>query len=213
MQLSKIQSTRKKQTLKSRLPRNADAAHQARNTFQNYILLFISCAFIGWVWEVTLTFIQHGYFANRGVLHGPWLPIYGFGGLIITLFLQNLKERPALVFIAAALACGLMEYLTAWYLESIKHLKWWDYSGLPFNLHGRVCLLSILAFGCCGLLLTYLVSPNLFHFYNLIPLHSKSILAAVFLTVFISDAIYSSHFPNTGTGVTTNIHQTTNLDP
>lgn len=54
---------------------------ELENRILNYILLFMTCAFLGWIWEVMLHLIQHGQFVNRGVLHGPWLPIYGFGGL------------------------------------------------------------------------------------------------------------------------------------
>lgn len=171
----------------------------------NYVLLFLACAFIGWLWEVILTFIQHGHYANRGVLHGPWLPIYGFGGLIITIFLRHFNNNPILVFLAAAVTCGLMEYLTGWYLETFKHMKWWDYSDLPLNINGRVCLMSVTAFGLCGLLLTYAVTPLFFDLFNHIPHHAKMLLCVVVMSVFISDAFYSSYYPNTGTGITTEI--------
>ncbi len=182
-----------------------DASSSPINRILNYILIFITCAFLGWIWEVLLTFIQHGHFVNRGVLHGPWLPIYGFGGLIIIIFLRHFNENPFLVFMAAAISCGIMEYFTGWYLETFKHMKWWDYSSLPFNLHGRVCLMSITAFGLCGLLLTYVVSPIFFDIFNHVPMHAKMTFCVIIMTIFVSDAVYSSYFPNTGTGITTEI--------
>ena len=53
-------------------------------TVINYILIFFSYAFAGWIIEVTLKLIQYRRFINRGFLAGPWLPIYGFGALLIT---------------------------------------------------------------------------------------------------------------------------------
>lgn len=99
--------------------------HKTQTKILNYILFFFVCAFIGWIWEIILTLIQTGNIVNRGVLHGPWLPIYGFGGVGILLLVGHLRKYPPLVFLTSAVFCGLMEYLTGWYLETVKHMKWW----------------------------------------------------------------------------------------
>lgn len=177
--------------------------HQAtENLIYNYILIFFACAFIGWLWEVVLFLVRSGEFINRGVLHGPWLPIYGFGGLGIAVFLQNFKKHPLVVFLAAMIGCGLMEYLTAWYLETFKHLKWWDYSNVFCNLDGRICLFSVVSFGLCGLAMTYLLYPALIHIFNLIPFRIKKYACFFLVLCFVGDFIYSSDVPNTGRGIT-----------
>lgn len=51
--------------------------YHCRYSLQTLILLFFTFSFIGWVWEVSLHLFGSGVFVNRGVLHGPWLPIYG----------------------------------------------------------------------------------------------------------------------------------------
>ena len=56
----------------------------------NLIIMFFIFCFVGWVWEVSLAFISEGMFVNRGTLHGPWLPIYGTGGVIILVLLKKL---------------------------------------------------------------------------------------------------------------------------
>ena len=175
------------------------------NLILNYILIFLVCAFIGWLWEVVLFLIETGEFINRGVLHGPWLPIYGFGGLGIAVFLQNFKKYPIIVFFAALFGCGLMEYLTAWYLETFKHLKWWDYTDQFLNLDGRICLISVVSFGICGLIMTYILYPVLIHLFNLIPFRLKKFICLVLILCFIGDFIYSSDVPNTGRGITDQI--------
>lgn len=180
--------------------------HSSENTFCNYILIFFTCALIGWLWEVILYFFMTGgHFVNRGVLHGPWLPIYGFGGLGIVLLLHKFKEHPIIVFLAAMIGCGLLEYFTGWYLETFKHLKWWDYSQEFLNLHGRICIGSVTAFGICGLAMIYLLYPILIRIFDHIRLQPKKILCFALVVFFCADFVYSSDVPNTGEGITNEI--------
>ena len=97
-------------------------------SLNSYILLFFTFSFIGWVWEVMLHLVSDGVFVNRGTMFGPWLSIYGFGGVFILFLLKPFREKPTLLFITAFILCGIIEYSTAWYLETFKHLKYWDYS-------------------------------------------------------------------------------------
>lgn len=185
--------------------------HSTRNDLMNYILIFFTCAFIGWLWEVAIFIVTTGKFVNRGVLHGPWLPIYGFGGLGIALFLQRFKKYPLVVFFASLIGCGLMEYLTAWYLETFKHLKWWDYSNQFLNLDGRICFSSVFCFGLCGLGITYILYPALVKLFNCIPYQFKKSLCAFLLLCFLVDFIYSSDVPNTGEGITDEVKEFSSL--
>ena len=54
--------------------------------FEYYVLLFFLLAFAGWLWEVILYVFTEHAFINRGVYRGPYLPIYGVGGLLLCLF-------------------------------------------------------------------------------------------------------------------------------
>lgn len=178
---------------------------ELENRILNYILLFMTCAFLGWIWEVMLHLIQHGQFVNRGVLHGPWLPIYGFGGLGIVLLLERFKKHPLLVFIAGAIGCDLMEYLTGWYLETFKHLKWWDYGDAFLSINGRICFLSVTCFGLCALAIIYYLYPLLTRVYNYLKLRPKKILCFALTLFFLADFVYSSDCPNIGEGITDNL--------
>lgn len=179
-----------------------NSAHTTENAILNYILFFFVCAFLGWIWEGALAFIQDGILVNRGVLHGPWLPIYGFGGLGIAFFLRHFRKHPVLVFLLAASGCGLMEYLTGWYLETFKELKWWDYGDAWLSLNGRVCFLSVFCFGICGLIITYLVYPFALKFFDRLAFRPKKILCFALVLFFLGDFVYSSDVPNTGQGIT-----------
>lgn len=167
------------------------------------ILMFFLFACAGWVWEVALGFIQGGGFVNRGVLHGPWLPIYGAGGVMILVLLARLRRRPAAEFCAAIVLCGAVEYFTSLYLELANGgLKWWDYSGYFLNLHGRICAEGLLVFGVAGLAVVYYVAPALDDLLRRLKPGVAVPLCAVLLAAFLADQVYSASHPNTGKGVT-----------
>lgn len=172
-------------------------------TVWSLILLFISFSFIGWVWEVSLHLISDGIFVNRGVLHGPWLPIYGGGGVLILTLLYRFRKNPAAEFLCTVAVCGCVEYFTSWYLE-IAHdgQKWWDYSGYFLNLNGRICAEGLLVFGVGGMAIVYMVAPLLDNHIRKIQYKILVPLCIALMCIFLTDQMYSSKHPNTGHGIT-----------
>ena len=118
--------------------------------FTFYVLLFFVTAFAGWLWEVLLFFFTEHAFINRGVYEGPYLPIYGAGGLLLCILLHRLSQKPLSVFALSMLICTILEYLTSFFLERKWGIRWWDYSGHFLNLNGRICLLGAIVFGLGG---------------------------------------------------------------
>lgn len=172
-------------------------------TVLNLVMMFFIFCFVGWIWEVTLAFITEGMFVNRGTLHGPWLPIYGTGGIAILVLLKKLRSRPALEFVAAMALCGAIEYFSSWYLE-ITHdgQRWWDYTGYFFNLNGRICAEGLLTFGLGGLAVVYLLAPALDDLLRRANVRVLTVVAAVLLVAYCCDQVYSTQHPNTGAGIT-----------
>ena len=127
--------------------------------FDYYVLLFFGLAFIGWLWEVGLYLATEHAFINRGVYRGPYLPIYGAGGLALCLLLRPLRRKPVRVFLLSMALCSGLEYFTSWFLERLWGIRWWDYSGHAWNLNGRICLLGAVVFGLGGTGLVYLTIP------------------------------------------------------
>lgn len=166
------------------------------------VLLFFLFSIIGWCWEVVLHLLSEGTFVNRGVLHGPWLPIYGTGGVLVLLTLYKLRDKPWLEFWATVVVCGVVEYFTAYYLETVYDRRWWDYAGYFLNLHGRICAEGLLVFGLGGMAVVYGVAPlfdNLLHKVR----HSVLIgLCAALIALFCVDQAYSHFHPNEGEGIT-----------
>ena len=92
------------------------------------ILFFFIFSFIGWIWEVSLYLFRDGMLVNRGTLHGPWLPIYGWGCTIIILLTRFKKFReilknPVLTFIIIVIVCSIIEYMTSWYIELVSGFR------------------------------------------------------------------------------------------
>lgn len=177
--------------------------YMRRYSIWSIVMMFFIISFIGWVWEVSLHLISGDGFVNRGVLHGPWLPIYGSGGVMIILLLNKFRGNPIIEFITATVLCGIVEYFTSYYLE-IAHngKKWWDYSGYFLNLNGRICAEGLLTFGLGGMLIVYVLAPLLDNMIRRIPVRIVIPLCIVLTCTFTADQIYSHGHPNVGRGIT-----------
>jgi len=191
--------------------------HESRNLFKrlqynqsyslsSYILFFFSFSFLGYLWEVSLSLFSEGIFVNRGTFYGPWLPIYGSGGVLILFLLKQFRDRPGLTFFLIMILCGLLEYCTAFYLETFQGMRWWDYTGYFLNLHGRICLEGLLFFGIGGLAFIYFLAPLLNHYFQKCSKNFITVLCGILIIVFIVDFIYSSQYPNQGEGITSSFH-------
>lgn len=181
-----------------------EGTHYLRHySIWSLILLFFIFSLIGWLWEVSLHLVSDGVFVNRGVLHGPWLPIYGTGGILILTVLNWFRKNPMIEFFATVVLCGCVEYFTAYFLE-VTHdgQKWWDYSGYFLNLHGRICAEGLLIFGIGGMAIVYFAAPLLDNHLRKIKYAFVVPLCIVLLLIFAGDQIYSRKHPNTGKGIT-----------
>ena len=136
--------------MSSKLKRN----YNEKYSITAYILFFFTFAFAGWCFEVLLHLARYGVFVNKGTLMGPWLPIYGYGGIAILILLKKFRDKPVLIIILSMLIAGTIEYATSWYLEYFHGMSWWDYSSFYFNINGRICLEVLLVFGALGFLVT-----------------------------------------------------------
>lgn len=167
------------------------------------IMIFFAICIFGFMWEVSLNIIIEGSFAKKGMLHGPWLPIYGSGSIMILTVLNKLRSKPVLEFSAAVVLCGIVEYFTSLILEATHDGQmWWDYSGYYLNLNGRICAEGLLIFGVGGIVIVYFAAPLLDNLVRKIPKKIVLPVCIVLLLMFFADVGYSSVHPNTGKGIT-----------
>ena len=164
-------------------------------TIKRVAFYFVIFSFLGWIWEVFLSFTTTGVFINRGMLFGPWTPIYGFGGIGVLLLSKKFK-KPWQLFLAAFIISGVLEYLTATILEEIYGAKWWDYNMLYFNIQGKICLEYLLAFAVVVCLAVYLVVPKIDILFRKINPKIMTIILIVILLLICADFIYSIFSPN-----------------
>ena len=179
-----------------------DNISQYRMDFFYFVWLFFLLSIFGWLWEVLLSVFQSDTYVNRGFLTGPWLPVYGIGGVMLEILFHKWRDRPILTFVSSMVLCTVLEYLTGWYLELTWGVKWWDYSGMPLNLHGRICFLSSLLFGVGGMLLVWVISPLFYSLYRKVSAKTRTALGLLAIAIFVADAAYSAMIPHAGFGIT-----------
>lgn len=123
------------------------------------MLLFIAGGILGFIIEELYFLLEDGILVKRGFLYGPFIPIYGWGILIIAFLVIRFKKHPLLIFVLSMLFSGILEGLTGYFMLQIWGKRWWDYTGLTFSIGGFVCLKSFLQFGVGGLAVTYFLDP------------------------------------------------------
>lgn len=168
--------------------------------FKNGMTYFICFSFIGWVYEVSLFLIEDHIFVNRGFLYGPWLPVYGFGGIIIYALFYHLKHkqvkinniniRPILIFTYITVTAILVELLTTYIMDLLKSdwKKLWFYGNEFINYQGRIALFPGLKFGLIGILAVYFIVPLIDKFKN-INKKPTTLITYLITLLFIIDVI------------------------
>jgi len=131
--------------------------------------LFLTGCIVGWLYEVILGFIYGYGFVNRGFLYGPYLPIYGFGLVILTLALGKLMKTPiragginvapVFVFLGIVAITTLIEYAAGLVLLEKFGMRLWDYSTYWMNLNGIISFNTSIRFGIGGMFLLYGLVP------------------------------------------------------
>ena len=128
-----------------------------------WMVFFFWYCFVGWIWECFYVSAKRAWktkkleFINRGFLHGPFIPIYGFAAITILLATIRLRENTLAVYVLGALTATLFELVTGTAMERLFKVKYWDYSVLPLNYHGHICLFVSLFWGFFSVLLVRVI--------------------------------------------------------
>ncbi len=130
-----------------------------------YFTEFIFYSFLGWVWESIYCTAKEKKWADRGFLFGPVCPIYGFsvvGATIVFTILPGFSKPDFPIwgiFLSCMIGSAIAEFGTSWVLEKRFHARWWDYSTMPLNIQGRICLPVSIAFGLAGVVIVKYLIP------------------------------------------------------
>ncbi len=153
--------------------------------FYEILWIFLIYAFIGWCAEVAFAAVNEGNFVNRGFLNGPYCPIYGAGVLIVVALLTPLQENGMLLFAGSFLLTSVLEYITGFVLEKVFGNKWWDYSDMPFNIRGYVCLKFSIMWGFGCMFIVNQLHPHIMRFIRWFP-YKVGVGIAVFVVIAFS---------------------------
>ena len=91
---------------------------------QSIVLYFFIYAFVGWLLETLYSLLVLGHFTKRGFLFGPICPIYGFGAILMLLFISRYEKNSLKLFFASAILFSAFEYVVGFALDAIFAAKW-----------------------------------------------------------------------------------------
>ena len=155
------------------------------------IAYFIIYSVLGFIIETAFGAVTKGVIESRkSFLYGPFCAIYGLGAVVMILCLQPFKKNNNTLFWGGFVVGSVIEYLVSLIGELIFHVIWWDYSDMPLNINGRVCVYFSIFWGLLGIYLVSYINPKIDKLINFIKrkisdkaLKIIEMITAVFLIV------------------------------
>lgn len=164
--------------------------------YKIFYFFFVYC-FAGWIWESSYVSIKSKHLVNRGFLNGPIIPIYGTAATLIYLTFYNPAMEKLLtnagmkgiltIFLLGMIVASSLEFVTSFLMEKLFHAKWWDYSQLPLNLQGRICLPVSIFWGFLSVVLVKLLHPRVELLIEWIPKMVGEMAGYVIIVLFLTD--------------------------
>lgn len=131
-----------------------------------YFNLFLINSFLGFLFETSLkTFFFPDM--HNGILFGPWIPVYGFGAVIICLVFRFIFKhfkvcrlwKTVILFFSVFLLLSFLEWVGGMLIETIFHKEFWNYRNQKYNLGPYISLGMSLLWGGMSLLFVYVILP------------------------------------------------------
>lgn len=174
-----------------------------KQQIQKLFICFVMYAVLGWIYEVVLeTFIYRWGFTNRGVLFGPYCPVYGVGALSFLLCLNWLMQKkdvkwlnfvkPVLIFIGCMTIATVIELLASYILEFFTGAwPWQTYADYKYNFQARIALSTSIRFGLGGTAFLYLVQPFFDWMLTKPKQKTINIIACILAIIMAADCVYT----------------------
>ena len=122
---------------------------------------FIIYSVLGYIIETVFGIVTKGVWESRqSFLYGPFCAIYGLGACIMIIFLHKYGKKYNALFIGGFIVGSIVEYLVSLIGELILGVKWWDYSDMPLNIGGRICVYFSIFWGFLSIYLLASVNPK-----------------------------------------------------
>ena len=150
------------------------------NQFWYNVILFFIYSVMGYLIEiVSVSITDNKLTLSRGYLIGPYLPIFGCGGLGGAIFLSKYKNDIINLFILSVAYSCVLEYITSLILEKIFKL--------------RISLETGVAFGIFGIIIVCFIQPFLVFMLSYIKNKYITIIGVILFIILITDFIISTY--------------------
>lgn len=171
-----------------------------KKDIQKLFLYFMMYACVGWIYEVFLEVVVYRWgYSDRGVLTGPYCPVYGVGALFFIFFVyplikdKNWKRKlimiPVVFLLCMLIATGI-ELIASYICEALMgSWPWQTYADYKYNFQARIALSPSLRFGLGGAVFLYVLQPLFEKLVAKLKVKKLDIVFKVVLTVFIIDFI------------------------
>ena len=178
---------------KENVDKNEIKQDKPKLTFLKIVQYFVLYSFIGLILETMFGLLVEGVVESRkNFLYGPFSCIYGVGGVLMLLTLSRFSKNRYTIFLGGAIVGTLLEYCISLFGELIYGVKWWDYSYLPFNINGRVCLIFSLMWGLLGVYFVSHFQPKVDKFLNKINKKFLDVTTVIMVIFLILNFIVTS---------------------
>ena len=101
------------------------------------------------------------------------------------MFLQYFNKNNNRLFIGGFIVGSIVEYTISLLAEVILHVKWWDYSNMPLNINGRICVYFSIFWGFLAVYFMSYVHPKIDRLIQRIK-HKVSVSKLKIFTAFIT---------------------------
>lgn len=161
---------------------------------EKLIMIFLVACLVGYGVEEIWCLIRNGYFESRhSLIYGPLSVLYGMGAVLLTLSLYKIKDAGiGKIFLTSFLVCSAAEYIASLGQEICFGSVAWDYSDVPLNINGRICLLYSLFWGVLGVAWIKGIYPALSKIIDMLPKDITKVLCIAFSIFFVFDCAISA---------------------
>ncbi len=175
------------------------AIHSAWNKnrvydFPTCVFIFFTFSIFGWLFETCMFLTREGVFSNRGLLIGPWIPLYGFCGLLILKFVQRISHLPILSFLSIMTIYSVVEYFFDWIMKFNQKLININYHGYFMTLNSHTFLGGSIFFALVGCALLYYLAPKCADYFLSLSKKWNYIILSTLSILFIADLVVTLFF-------------------
>lgn len=177
-----------RQAYENNLPEGTEKPFAYGISFCKLFWVFMIGNVIGFIVETLWCVLPppHNFELRVSVIYGPFVLVYGFGAVILTLLLHRFHDKKDFyLFLISMIIGASFEYLCSYFQELVFGSVSWDYSHSMFNLGGRTNLMYSFFWGVLGMVWIKDLYPRLSLFIEKMPKKPGNIITII-VVIFMS---------------------------